>query len=75
MSRVNAHVHRFQHFAAIAFTGVDGATVYLTAGDAARLATALQECVADIRTRPNFSQSEFATVSFPLSNNGSTRNG
>lgn len=75
MIRVNAHVHRFQHFAAIAFTGVDGATVYMTADDAARLANALQECVNDIRARPRFTESAFDTVSFPLSNNGSTRNG
>lgn len=68
--KVSAHVHRFQHFAAVAFLGVDGQTVYMTAGDAAALAQALQECVEDIRTRPRFPDSQFTTVSLPLSNNG-----
>lgn len=73
--KVSAHVHRFNSFAAVAFLGVDGQTVYMTASDAAALAQALQECADDIRTRPNFAESRFSSVSLPLSNNGSRFNG
>lgn len=66
----SAHVHRFHDFAAVAFCGIDGETVYLTAGDARRLASALQSCADDVDAR-GFTKSEFQTVSFPLSNNGS----
>lgn len=65
-----AHVHRFHRFAAVAFVGIDGETVYLTADDARRLASALQSCADDVDAR-SFTESEFQTVSFPLSNNGS----
>lgn len=75
MKQVFSHVHRFQGFAAIAFIGVDGETVYMTASDAAALAQALQECADDIRTRPNFAESRFSTAEFALSNNGSRFNG
>ncbi len=71
MKRVTAHVHRFQGFAAVCFVGLDGETVYMTADDAARMAAALRDCVSDIRTHPNFAHSEFCSVAFQLSNNGS----
>jgi hypothetical protein len=70
---VSAHVHRFHHFAAVAFTGIDGETVYMTAGDAAALADALTRCVADIHDRPRFTDSRFTTFCMPLSNGGSRR--
>lgn len=75
MKKVIAHVHRFHGFAAVGFVGVDGETVYMTVEDAERLAAALRDCVSDIRTQPNFTNSEFGSVAFPLSNNGSRFNG
>ena len=73
--KVSAHVHRFNSFAAVAFLGVDGQTVYMTASDAAALAQALQECADDIRTLLNFAESQFSTAEFALSNNGSRFDG
>lgn len=72
---VSAHVHRFHGKAAIAFTGVPGPTLYLTPEDAAALAQALQECADDIRTLPNFAESQFSPAEIALSNNGSRFNG
>lgn len=69
--KVSAHVHRFNRFAAVAFLGVDGPTLYLTPEDAAALAQALQECADDIRTLPNFAESQFSTAEIALSNGGS----
>lgn len=68
--RISADVHRFHEFAAVAFCGCDGQTVYLTAADAARLADALRACVDDIAAR-TFTASTFRTVNIPLENNGS----
>ena len=67
---VSADVHRFHGFAAVAFIGIDGGTVYLTAADARRLADVLQACAADIDAR-SFTASAFPSQSFPLANNGS----
>ena len=49
MTTVSAHVHRFHDFAAIAFTGVDGETVYLTAPDALRLVASVRACLPDLK--------------------------
>ena len=65
-----ANIHRFHRFVAVAFIGIDGETVYLTADDARRLAAALQACADDV-SACSFIESDFRTVSFPLSNNGS----
>ena len=68
--KVSAHVHRFHAYAALAFVGVDGETVYLAAADADALGDALKQCAADIRAH-GFVASPFRTVELPLTNNGS----
>lgn len=69
-AKVTAHVHRFQNFAAVAFCGIDGETVYMTADDARRLAHALHACASDIDVR-TFTASAFPSESFTLANKGS----
>ena len=60
-----ASVHRHCDNVAVAFLGVKGQTVYMSAKEARSLARALHACARSVET-VTFSQSNFGTTEIPL---------
>lgn len=58
---MNAQVHRFRDFVAV-HVG-DGRTVYLKPEEARAIASAMQDCAADV-TACKFTESDFKTARF-----------